>query len=130
MGSTGFTKDMALNAGFRPYRYGYPWETKVNADFSESTKKLYVHGCQSYEMSYAMPDRRTVYNTDDGINVFFAMFKATAVNDIAEGYNYCAKYTQTSPVGGAPKDWEATIEWIKMPWISEAEIEAAIWRRW
>jgi len=125
-GSDGFNKNIAHNAGFRPYRYGYPWETKVNADFSETTIKLYAHGRQSYEMSYVMPDRHTVYNTDDGANVMFAMFKATAVNDITEGYNYCAKYTQTSPAGGDPNDWEANIEWIKMPWISAAEVEAAI----
>ena len=126
VGSTGFTKDMALNAGFRPYRYGYPWETKVNADFSESTKKLYVHGRQSYEMSYAMPDRKTVYNTDDGTNVMFAKFVADVEADITEGINYCAKYTQTSPDGCEAIDWTADIEWIAMPKLMHSQIEADI----
>jgi len=125
-GSTGFNKNIARDAGFYPYRYGYPWETKVNADFTETTTKLYAHGRQSYEMSYAMPDMRTVYNTDDGTNVFFAMFKATAAKKISEGINYCAKYTQTSPDGGNAEDWTADIEWIKMPWIRAATVEAAI----
>jgi len=121
-----FTWEEAQAGGFYPYRYGYPWETVVSADFTETTTKLYAHGRQSYEMSYAMPDRKTVYNTDDGTNVMFAMFKATAANDLKEGINYCAKYTQTSPAGSSAEDWTADIEWIAMPWAAAAEIEAAI----
>ena len=116
----------AQDHGFYVYRYGYPWETVVNADFSETTVKLYAHGRQSYEMPYAMPDRKTVYNTDDGTNVMFAMFKATAANDLKEGINYCARYHQTSPTDVRADDWTADIEWIEMPWASAAEIEAAI----
>jgi secreted PhoX family phosphatase len=125
-GSAGFNKDIALNAGFRPYRYGYPWETVVHADFTETTTKLYAHGRQSYEMSYAMPDRKTVYNTDDGTNVFFAKFVADKEGDITEGQNFCAKYTQTSPTDCEAIDWTADIEWIAMPKATHSEIEAAI----
>ena len=44
------TKEKAMEYGFYPYRYGYPWETKVNSDFSETTTKLYSHGRQAYEV--------------------------------------------------------------------------------
>ena len=57
-----------ISKGYHPYAYGYPWETKVKADFTEETTKLYAHGRQSYEMSYVMPDEKTVYSTDDGTN--------------------------------------------------------------
>jgi hypothetical protein len=116
----------AQSAGFYPYRYGYPWETVVNVDFTETTTKLYAHGRQSYEMSYAMPDRKTVYNTDDGTNVMFAKFVADEEADITEGINYCAKYTQTSPDGCEAIDWTADIEWIAMPKATHSQIEAYI----
>ena len=89
------TKEEAMAAGFYPYQYGYPWETKVK-NFTETTTKLYAHGRMSYEMSYVMPDKKTVYGTDDGTNVMFHKFVATTAGDISEGVNYCAKITQTS----------------------------------
>jgi len=121
-----FTWEEAQAGGFYPYRYGYPWETVVSADFTETTTKLYAHGRQSYEMSYAMPDRKTVYNTDDGTNVMFAKFVADEEADITEGTNYCAKYTQTSPDGCEAIDWTADIEWIAMPKATHSQIEAYI----
>ena len=117
---------VAHNAGFYVYRYGYPWETVVHADFTETTTKLYAHGRQSYEMSYAMPDRKTVYNTDDGTNVFFSKFVADKEGDISEGQNFCARYTQTSPTDCEAIDWTADITWISMPKATHSEIEAAI----
>ena len=116
----------AQHHGFYVYRYGYPWETTVNADFSETTVKLYAHGRQSYEMSYAMPDLKTVYSTDDGTNVMFAKFIADTEGDITEGINYCARYIQTSPVGCEAIDWTADIEWIAMPKAAHSQIEQAI----
>jgi hypothetical protein len=40
--------------------------------------------------SYAMPDRRTVYMTDDGSNVGFFMFKADRPNDLSSGGHHSA----------------------------------------
>ena len=123
---TTFTKEKAMAGGFYPYRYGYPWETVVKSDFTETTTKLYVHGRMAYEMSYVMPDGKTVFGTDDGTNVMFAKFVATTAKNIKEGKNYCAKYTQTSEAGGTADKWEATIEWIEMPTPTEADVKAAI----
>ena len=125
-GKSDYTAAEAMAGGFFPYRYGYPWETVVKADFSEKTTKLYAHGRQSYEMSYAMPDLKTVYSTDDGTNVMFAKFIADTEGDITEGINYCARYIQTSPVGCEAIDWTADIEWIAMPKAAHSQIEQAI----
>ncbi len=121
-----YTTAEAMAGGFYPYRYGYAWETVVSADFTEKTTKLYAHGRQSYEMSYVMPDEKTVYGTDDGTNVMFSAFVAYNEKDITEGVNYCAKYTQTSPDGCEAIDWTADIEWIAMPEATAAEVEQAI----
>jgi len=123
---TGFTKEKAMEGGFYPYRYGYPWETVVNADFTETTTKLYAHGRLAYEMSYVMPDEKTVYGTDDGTNVMFSMFIANEAQNIHEGTAYCAKYIQTSPEGCEAEDWTADIEWIATPVATAEELEAAI----
>lgn len=123
---TTFTRAVAQAGGFYPYRYGYPWETVVKADFTETTTKLYVHGRMAYEMSYVMPDEKTVFGTDDGTNVMFHKFVAGTAKNLREGKNYCAKYTQTSAAGADAKDWEATIAWIEMPTPTEAEVKAAV----
>ena len=120
------SRQEAENVGFYPYQYGYPWETKVTADFEETTTKLYAHGRQSYEMSYVMPDEKTVYSTDDGTNCVFSMFVANNAQDIKEGVNYCMKMTQTSAVNSLAKDFTADVTWIAMPTPTHAEAEAAI----
>ena len=120
------TRKDATDAGFYPYQYGYPWETKVEADFSETTTKLYAHGRMSYEMSYVMPDKKTVYGTDDGTNVMFHKFVATTAGDISEGVNYCAKITQTSADDCEAIDFTATVEWLEMPTPTSAQVKAAI----
>jgi hypothetical protein len=120
------TPTQAMDKGFFPYRYGYPWETKVSADFTETTTKLYAHGRMSYELSYVMPDKKTVYETDDGQNVGFFKFVADTEGDLTEGVNYCAKFTQTSDAGSAAIDFTADVTWIEMPQASASQVEAAI----
>ena len=119
------TRKDATDAGFYPYQYGYPWETKVK-NFTETTTKLYAHGRMSYEMSYVMPDKKTVYGTDDGTNVMFHKFVATTAGDISEGVNYCAKITQTSADDCEAIDFTAKVEWLEMPTPTSAQVKAAI----
>ena len=78
------------------------------------------------QMSYVMPDLKTVYGTDDGTNVFWTFFKAYKAKDLTRGKNYCAKFTQTSKAGSDAKDFTAEIEWIEMPTASEFEVKSAI----
>jgi len=124
--TTGTTREQADSVGFYPYQYGYPWETVVTEDFKETTTKLYAHGRMSYEMSYVMPDEKTVYSTDDGTNAVFSFFLSNAARNIKEGVNFCMKMTQTSPVDCEVKDFTANVEWIAMPTPTHAEAEAAI----
>ena len=117
----------AIEVGMYPYQYGYPWETVVKEDFTETTTKLYAHGRISYEMSYVMPDLKTVYAGDDGTNCIFTMFVANTAKNLKEGKNFCMKMTQTSPDGSAASAFEANVEWIEMPPPpTEADVKAAI----
>ena len=119
------TYTQMTNNGYHPYAYGYPWETVVREDFTETTTKLYAHGRQSYEMSYVMPDEKTVYSTDDGTNCIFSKFVATTAKDIKNGKNFCMKMTQTSAVGSEAKDFTADVTWIEMPTPTHDEAKAA-----
>jgi uncharacterized protein len=124
--SSAISADTVKTTGLYPYANGYPWETVVKEDFTETTSKLYAHGRISYEMSYVMPDNKTVYAGDDGINCIFTMFVATTAKNLKEGTNFCMKMTQTSPDGSAASAFEANVEWIAMPTPTEAEVKAAI----
>ena len=44
---------------------------------------------------YVMPDKRTVYITDDSTNGMFLKFVADAAGDLSSGRLYAAKMTQT-----------------------------------
>ena len=68
-----------------------------------------------------MPDRKTVYLTDDGGNVYLNMFVESVANDLSAGEPFCAKATQTSATDGG----SSTLEWMTMGIATEAEIRAA-----
>ena len=124
--SSPISADTVKTTGLYPYANGYPWETVVKEDFTETTTKLYVHGRISYEMSYVMPDLKTVYAGDDGTNCIFTMFVSSTAKNLKEGKNFCMKMTQTSPDGAAASAFEANVEWIEMLTPTEAEVKAAI----
>jgi hypothetical protein len=124
--SSAISADTVKTTGLYPYANGYPWETVVKEDFTETTSKLYAHGRISYEMSYVMPDDKTVYAGDDGTNCIFTMFVATTAKNLKEGTNFCMQMTQTSPDGSKAEAFEANVEWIAMPTPTEAEVKAAI----
>jgi uncharacterized protein len=120
------TREQAMQLGYYPYQYGYPWETVVSKDFTEKTTKLYAHGRMSYELAYVMPDQKTVYHTDDGTNCVLTMMKLKKEKELKEGTLFCMKLTQTSPAGGDAITFTADAEWIEMPTPTHAEAEAAI----
>ena len=47
-----------------------------------------------------MPDRKTVYTTDDGANVGFFQFRADRAGDLSSGSLWAAKMTQLSAANG------------------------------
>jgi secreted PhoX family phosphatase len=78
-----------------PYNYGWAVEVKV-LDEAGGTEviKHYAMGRRSLELAYVMPDRRTVYLTDDGTNVALFMFVADRPGDLSAGNLYAAHWIQ------------------------------------
>jgi secreted PhoX family phosphatase len=92
-----------------PYHNGWITEVDIisgNAHF----KKHYAMGRFSHELGYVMPDKRTVYLTDDGTNNVLFMFVAKTAENLTEGSLYAAKWNQTSAYNGG----SATLEWINL----------------
>lgn len=78
-----------------PYDYGWPLEVQVLDETGRTrVTKHYALGRRSLELAYVMPDRRTVYLTDDGTNVGFYMFVADAPGDLSAGDLYAARWIQ------------------------------------
>ena len=105
-----------------PYHNGWITEVDVDHGGTASYVKHYAMGRFAHELGYVMPDRKTVYLTDDGTNGVLFMFVASKPGDLSEGSLYAAKWNQTSSawVGSADLDW------INLGETSDAEIKDAI----
>ena len=111
-----------LRAAFNPYRYGMAIEVQVGSSGEGEAKKWFTLGRHAKELSYVMPDRRTVYSTDDGDRVGFFKFVATRPGDLSSGSLYAAKMTQLSDVNGG----NFTVEWVLLGTNTQASLEAAV----
>ena len=65
-----------------------------------------------------MPDRRTVYMTDDGTNTMMTRFVADREDDLTSGQLYIARFEQISSENGG----EFTISWIDLGHTSDEEM--------
>lgn len=113
-------------ANWNPYFYGWNIEAKVTANGTATPKtsltKHYAMGRLAFELAYVMPDKKTVYMTDDGTNVGFYMFIADKTGDLSAGNLYAMKWNQTSAAGvGA-----ANIEWVSLGHTSNSEMKPYI----
>lgn len=109
-----------------PYHYGFPVEVTVTSASGEyAVAKHYSMGRFAHELSYVMPDDRTVYGSDDGTNVALYLYVADAERDLSAGSLYAAKWKQTSEAGASALG-TADIEFLKLGHASDAEIEATI----
>jgi secreted PhoX family phosphatase len=105
------------------YFWGWTPEVKVVGGEAQYTKH-YAMGRMSHELSYVMPDSKTVYMTDDGTNDAIFMYIADASEDLSAGTLYAAKWTQTSAIetdGGS-----ADITWINLGHATDAEVKVAV----
>jgi len=108
-----------------PYFWGFPVEVKVS-DFANATvTKHYSMGRMAHELSYVMPDKKTVYQTDDGTNVGLFMYVADKASDLTAGTLYAMKFTQTSAAGSTDLP-SGDVSWIKLGHATDAEIDALI----
>jgi secreted PhoX family phosphatase len=101
-----------------PYYYGWTPEIKVDNEGNVTYTKHYSMGRFSHELAYVMPDRKTVYMTDDGTNGGLFMYVAKRAEDLSQGVLYAAKWLQKSSENGG----SARLEWIKLGEASDSEI--------
>ena len=114
----------AIQARFHPYRYGYPFEVRVMGWLNVDIVRHHAMGRFSHELAYVMPDRRTVYMTDDGDNAGFFMFFADRAGDLSSGRLFAARWEQTSPVGS--REATANLSWIDLGSARSADIARTI----
>ncbi|WP_096785893.1 PhoX family phosphatase [Rhodobacter sp. CZR27] len=111
-----------FRAAYKPYRYGFPTEVTVAEDGTATPAKHFAMGRVAVELAKVMPDRKTVYISDDGTNVGLFMFVADTEGDLSAGTLFAAKWVQTSDEGAGA----ATLEWIDLGHADDATIRAAI----
>jgi secreted PhoX family phosphatase len=109
-------------ASLNPYDYGWQLEIAVEDYLTARVNKRYAMGRLSHEVGLVMPDRRTVYITDDAHNTALFRFVADRAGDLSSGSLFAARWNQTSDKQGG----SATLDWIDLGHAGEAEIAAAI----
>ena len=105
-----------------PYHNGWITEVDIDPQGEARFKKHYAMGRFSHELGYVMPDERTVYLTDDGVDNVLFMFVSEIPGDLSSGPLYAAKWYQTSGYGGG----SAQLEWISLGLASNSEIRKQI----
>jgi len=131
-GSINFSYDMMAEyvngdlKALNPYDYGWITEIKiVNSNGDTDVKKHYCMGRFSHELGFVMPDKRTVFLSDDGTNVALFMFIADREGDLSSGILYAAKWIQKSDKNAG----EAKLEWINLGHADDKEIKKALDKR-
>jgi secreted PhoX family phosphatase len=107
-----------------PYDYGWPVEVKIRKNGKTRVTKHFAMGRHANEISYVMPDERTVYITDDGTNTLILMFVADRAGDLSSGTLYAAKWNQKP--GNESLGGQADLDWINLGWAKARQIKRAI----
>lgn len=105
-----------------PYDYGYIVEITSPKEAAPLPVKLFTMGRSAHENPVIMPDRKTVYLTDDGSFKAFYKFVADEAGDMSAGTLYAAKVTQDATTDSAKAGFNIT--WIELAHASNSEIEA------
>ncbi|WP_281529464.1 PhoX family protein [Campylobacter hominis] len=106
-----------------PYNYGWTPEVKIiNEKGDVNVTKHYAMGRIAHELSYVMPDRKTVILSDDGTNTGLFMFIADKAGDLSSGVLYAVKWHQTDNQNGG----SAKLEWISLGNANDNEIKKEI----
>lgn len=107
-----------------PYDYGYIVEITSPTAAAPIPVKHYVLGRVAHENVVVMPDKKTVYITDDGGDKGFYKFVADHAGDLSAGTLYAAKLTQDASSDTSKAGFD--IDWIKLGSSNNAEIESWI----
>ncbi|MCC2110894.1 MAG: DUF839 domain-containing protein, partial [Hyphomicrobiales bacterium] len=111
-----------FRAVYNPYRYGFLTEVTVAEDGSAAVQKHFAAGRVAIELGYAMPDRKTVYVSDDGTNVGLFRFVADNAGDLSSGALFVAKWNQTSGEGAGAAD----LSWVYLGHADNASVAKLI----
>ena len=107
-----------------PYDYGYIVEITDPKSATPMPVKHFTLGRVAHENPVIMPDKKTVYLTDDGSNKGFYKFVADTAGDLSAGTLYAAKVTQDATSNHTKAGFD--IEWIELAHATNAEIEVWI----
>lgn len=107
-----------------PYDYGYIVEITDPKTAAPVPVKHYAMGRYAHENPVIMPDKKTVYLTDDGSNKGFYKFVADTAGDLTVGTLYAAKVTQDATKDTAKAGFD--IEWIMLAHATNAEVKTWI----
>jgi len=106
-----------------PYNYGYATEVKVLNEAGDYTvTKHHAMGRLAFELAYVLPDKKTVYSSDDGTNVSLYLFVADREMDLSSGTLYAARWNQTGSENGG----SANLDWINLGHANDTEIKAYV----
>ncbi|WPL15454.1 putative phosphatase [Thiorhodovibrio winogradskyi] len=101
-----------------PYDYGYPIEIDVS-DFDHArVQKHYAMGRIALELGYVLPDRKTLYLSDDGTNVGLFRFVAQTPGDLSAGSLWAARWSQRSAAGAGT----ALLDWVYLGYASNDQV--------
>lgn len=102
-----------------PYNYGWVPEIEVtDASGATVTANHFSMGRFSHELALVMPDRRTVYMSDDQRHAGFFMYVADRAEDLSSGTIYGARFTH---------DGEGlSVDWATIGHFDDRSIRAAI----
>ncbi|MCU7808022.1 MAG: DUF839 domain-containing protein [Candidatus Thiodiazotropha sp. (ex Semelilucina semeliformis)] len=106
------------------YPYDYGWQIEIRVEGFQQTQidKRFAMGRLSHEVGLVMPDRRTVYITDDAHNTALFRFVADHPDDLSSGTLYAARWHQIDDSHGG----SARIEWISLGHADESKIKSAM----
>lgn len=109
-------------ASLDPYDYGWMLEIAVDDYDHTRVSKRYAMGRLSHEVGLVMPDKRTVYLTDDAHNTALYRFVADRPQDLTSGTLYAARWRQTGDTQGG----SAVIDWLSLGHADDDSIRVAM----
>ncbi|KZN34045.1 cell surface protein [Pseudoalteromonas luteoviolacea S2607] len=104
-----------------PYRYGYIAEVKSPLSDTPTVEKHYTIGRYEHENAVVMPDRRTVYSSQDDTGGVLFKFVADNAEDLSSGTLYGAKLTQDKGLSD-PAVTGFDVEWVEIATGTNAAI--------
>ncbi|WP_274052118.1 alkaline phosphatase PhoX [Thalassomonas haliotis] len=108
-----------------PYRYGYIAEITKPTQAEPVVVKHYTIGRYEHENSVVMPDRKTVYSSQDDTGGVLFKFIADNPEDLSSGTLYGAKLTQDAG-STEPSTTGFDVSWVELASASNSSIEAWI----